>query len=131
MPPRSPECIVLHEIEDPGVRRDRENREEALKVLRSVFHKAEALARSPTSSSSPTGSLDDLSKLCGSTNSSSSPNSPPGPSVIPPSESPRVDDVIAPPPPVTRLLHPTRKSDQANLSQVIADALKVARPSPK
>ena len=111
LPPRSPECIVLDEIEDPGVRRDRENREEALRVLRSVFHKAEALARSPTSSSSPTGSLDDLSKLRGSTNSSSSPNSPPGSSVIPPSESPRVD-VIAPPPPVTRLLHPTRESDQ-------------------
>ena len=131
LPPRSPECIVLDEIEDPGLKRDRENREEALRVLRSVFHKAESLAMSPTSSSSPTGSLDDLIKLRGSTNSSSPLNSPPGPSVIPPSESPRVDDVIAPPPPVTRLLHPTCKSDQANLSQVIADALKVARSSPK
>ena len=131
LPPRSPECVVLDEIEDPALKRDCENREEALRVLRSVFHKAESLAMSPTSSSSPTGSLDDLIKLRGSTNSSSPLNSPPGPSVIPPSESPRVDDVIAPPPPVTRLLHPTHKSHQANLSQIITDALKIARPSPK
>ncbi|CAB3996018.1 Hypothetical predicted protein [Paramuricea clavata] len=42
--PKSPECIVVDEIEDPEVKRDRENREESLRVLRSVFHKAEALA---------------------------------------------------------------------------------------
>ena len=63
LPPSSLECIVIDDVVTSEYYDARANREEALRVLRSVFKDAEALARSPGSPSSPDSACDDLAKL--------------------------------------------------------------------
>ena len=60
LPPSSPECIVIDDVVTSEYYDARANCEEALRVFRSVFEDAEALARSPASPSSPNSACADL-----------------------------------------------------------------------
>ena len=94
------------------------NRREAIRVLTEVFRRPRLELETADVDSDRITRITDSSIGANNSDQLGSSTSP---------QPDRQDDLIAPPLPVTKLLHPTRKRDQSEFSQMVAQALKDAR----